>query len=65
MKGKLQVEASFRTALPSLTGFYARLLDDPPPYVSCLPLLSMLHERMCPLVLLLSKATLGSLRAQR
>ena len=35
VKGKLQVEASFRTALPSLTGFYARLHDDPPPYVCC------------------------------
>ena len=33
VKGKLQVEASFGSALPSLTRFYARLLDDPPPYV--------------------------------
>jgi len=47
VKGKLQVEASFRTALPSLTGFYARLLDDPPPYVCCLPALSMVHNYSC------------------
>ena len=46
VKGKLQVEASFKTALPSLTSFYARLLDDPPPYVSTSSRLLMLYTRL-------------------
>jgi hypothetical protein len=33
VKGKLRLESSFQSALPSLLGFYARLRDDPPPYV--------------------------------
>ena len=33
VKGKLRLETSLQSAVPSLSGFYARLRDDPPPYV--------------------------------
>ena len=49
VKGKLRVETSFQTALPSLSGFYARLRDDPPPYVRNLHLLgSQPSDRTAP-----------------
>jgi len=50
VKGKLQVETSFRTALPSLTDFYARLLNDPPPYVCCLHPLADAARKLLPML---------------